>query len=123
MYIHTTTTTAARFAGLCAVVEKGCGGGEYGLLLRGLGFGDSWSRGGGGGVGWFGVVIRKMFERSGGDGRTCEWVWCGVGEMGRGYHAMEAVGCLIHLPRFDEADGGRGGGVWSGADEDGEVRI
>lgn len=43
--------------------------------------------------------------------------------MGRGYHAMEAVGDLIHLPRFDEADGGRGGGVWSGANKNNEVRI
>lgn len=73
------------------------------------------------------MVIRKIFGRSGGGWEDlwfgCGWVWCGFGEMGRGYHAMEAVGDLIHLPRFDEADGGRGGGVWSGANKNNEVRI
>lgn len=83
-----------------------------------MGFGDSWSRGGGDGG-----VIRKMFEKWRGMGGPVGGFGVGLGRWVREYHAMEAVGCLIHLPRFDEADGGRGGGVWSGADEDGEVRI
>jgi len=58
-----------------------------------------------------------------GDGRTCGLVvggfGVGLGRWVRDIYAMEAVGCLIHLPRFDEADGGRGGGVWSGAERSG----